>query len=161
MAGKPKRSTFRTRLEDMVTSLQHDIVNGNLKPGDYSASELVLAEQFQLSKNSIRKGLNVLLNQKMIGKVPRIDTRIAVQMIPFSNSYFSQDLAVALEWDGLDLITLNTQNYESVTKTGTAGNVFVGQAFSVHDVSGDNPDRSFLFRYECYFSGARGYAANV
>ncbi|MFD0698082.1 extracellular solute-binding protein [Paenibacillus sp. GCM10027628] len=156
MAGKPKRTTFRTRLEDMVATLRKDILTGKLQPGDYLPSESMLTEQFQLSKNSVRKGLQVLLDQEMIEKAPRIGTRvigpgltnkltlkfgyyptlsleanllqlvekfqqnhphIAVQMIPLSNSYFSQNMKEALERDALDLITFNTQNYETVAET--------------------------------------------
>jgi multiple sugar transport system substrate-binding protein len=76
MMGKPSRSTFRTRLEEMVASLRHNIVTGKLQPGDYLPSELMLAEQYSLSKNSIRKGLNQLLAQEMIEKVPRVGTRV-------------------------------------------------------------------------------------
>ena len=162
MAGKPKRSTFRTRLEDMVTTLRSDIVTGKLQPGDFLPSELTLAEQFQLSKNSVRKGLEALLDQEMIEKAPRIGTRVVgtgrnekltlkfgyyptlaleanllelvekfqqqhphiiVQMIPLSNSYFSQNVKEAMERDGLDLITLNTQNYETVTETGAVSDI--------------------------------------
>lgn len=76
MTGKPSRSTFRMRLEEMVASLRHDITTGKLQPGDYLPSELMLAEQYHLSKNSIRKGLDQLLAQEMIEKVPRVGTRV-------------------------------------------------------------------------------------
>ncbi|KRE59914.1 extracellular solute-binding protein [Paenibacillus sp. Soil750] len=76
MMGKPRRSTFRTRLEEMIDSLRHNIVTGKLQPGEYLPSELMLAEQYSLSKNSIRKGLNQLLAQEMIEKVPRVGTRV-------------------------------------------------------------------------------------
>lgn len=76
MASKPKRSTFRYRLEEMTTALRNDIITGKLQPGDYMPSELTLAEQFRLSKNSVRKGLETLLEQEMIEKVPRIGTRV-------------------------------------------------------------------------------------
>lgn len=76
MTGKPRRSTFRTRLEEMVTALSNDILTGKLQPGDFLPSELMLAEQFQLSKNSVRKGLEILLQLEMIEKAPRIGTRV-------------------------------------------------------------------------------------
>ncbi|GGF98872.1 hypothetical protein GCM10010912_49550 [Paenibacillus albidus] len=155
MAAKPKRTTFRTRLAEMVSALQTDIMTGVLKPGDFLPSELVLTEKFQLSKNSVRKGLEQLLDLEMIEKVPRIGTRvigtgrnekiilrfgyyptltleadllqlvgmfegqfphIAVQMIPLSHSYFSEDAKAAIERDALDLITLNMQSYESLSE---------------------------------------------
>ncbi|MGO4271575.1 extracellular solute-binding protein, partial [Paenibacillus sp. TAF58] len=162
MAGKPKRSTFRTRLEEMVTTLRSDIATGKLQPGDFLPSELTLAEQFQLSKNSVRKGLEQLLDQEMIEKAPRIGTRvvgtgrnekltlkfgyyptltleanllevvekfqqqhphIVVQMIPLSQSYFTQNAKEALERDALDLITLNTQSYERVTENEAVSDI--------------------------------------
>ena len=76
MADKPKRSTFRNRLEEMIATLRNDILTGKLQPGDFLPSELTLVEQFQLSKNSVRKGLEVLLDQDIIEKVPRIGTRV-------------------------------------------------------------------------------------
>ncbi|KRE99435.1 hypothetical protein ASG89_28150 [Paenibacillus sp. Soil766] len=158
MMGKPSRSTFRTRLEEMIASLRHNIVTGKLQPGDYLPSELTLAEQYNLSKNSIRKGLNQLLAQEMIEKVPRVGTRVVgaglyekltlkfgyyptlameanllqlvdtfkqhnphieIHMIPLSNSYFSQNMQEVMERDALDVLTLNLQNYEVFTDTGT------------------------------------------
>ncbi|WP_162462935.1 extracellular solute-binding protein [Paenibacillus psychroresistens] len=76
MADKPKRTTFRTRLEEMIAILRNDILTGKLQPGDFLPSELTLTEQFQLSKNSVRKGLEELLDQEMIEKVPRVGTRV-------------------------------------------------------------------------------------
>ena len=76
MAGKPKRSTFRTRLEDMVTTLRSDILTRKTSARRLLLSELTLAQRFQLSKNSVRKGLEALLDQKMIEKAPRIGTRV-------------------------------------------------------------------------------------
>ncbi|CAM4440992.1 multiple sugar transport system substrate-binding protein [Paenibacillus endophyticus] len=76
MTEKPRRSTFRSRLEDMISALSADIINGKLQPGDFLPSELTLVEQYQLSKNSVRKGLDKLLEQEMIEKVPRIGTRV-------------------------------------------------------------------------------------
>lgn len=76
MNKKPKRSTFRVRLEEMIDSLSGDILHGRLQPGDFLPSELTLAEQFRLSKNSVRKGLDELLRRGMIEKAPRIGTRV-------------------------------------------------------------------------------------
>jgi len=73
---KPKRTTYRTRLNEMVTTLRNDILTGKLQPDSFLPSELVLADQFQLSKDSIRKGLAILLEEHMIEKVPRIGTRV-------------------------------------------------------------------------------------
>ncbi|MDF2663976.1 MAG: extracellular solute-binding protein [Paenibacillus sp.] len=76
MTEKPKRTTFRIRLEDMIATLRHDIVTGRYGPGDFLPSEFLLIEQFRLSKNSVRKGLDKLVEQGLIEKVPRVGTRV-------------------------------------------------------------------------------------
>lgn len=77
MTSKPSRTTFRQRLDEMVTVLRDDIITGRRAAGDYLPSEVALAEQFQLSKNSVRKGLERLVEEKLIEKVPRVGNRIA------------------------------------------------------------------------------------
>lgn len=76
MTEKPKRTTFRIRLEDMIATLRRDIVTGRYGPGDFLPSESLLIEQFRLSKNSVRKGLDKLVEQGLIEKVPRVGTRV-------------------------------------------------------------------------------------
>lgn len=76
MSAKPKRTTFRIRLEEMVVSLRNDIGMGRYAPGDFLPSEHHLIEQFSLSKNSVRKGLERLVEQGLVEKVPRIGTRV-------------------------------------------------------------------------------------
>lgn len=76
MNRKPSRTTFRQRLNEMVSSLRESIITGSLQPGDYLPAETILAEQFNLSKNSVRKGLELLVAEALIEKVPRIGNRI-------------------------------------------------------------------------------------
>lgn len=76
MSAKPKRTTFRIRLEEMLVSLRNDIGMGRYAPGDFLPSEHRLIEQFSLSKNSVRKGLEQLVEQGLVEKVPRIGTRV-------------------------------------------------------------------------------------
>ncbi|MDF2714639.1 MAG: extracellular solute-binding protein [Paenibacillus sp.] len=76
MTEKPKRTTFRIRLEEMVVTLRNDIAMGRYGPGDFLPSEFQLIEQFRLSKNSVRKGLDKLVEQGLIEKVPRVGTRV-------------------------------------------------------------------------------------
>ncbi len=71
MEERPRRTTFRTRLNTMVNTLRQDIVTGKHLVGDYLPSEMDLAKQFQLSKNSVRKGLDILVNEGLIVKKPR------------------------------------------------------------------------------------------
>lgn len=76
MSDKPKRTTFRVRLEEMVAALRRDIAMGRYGPGDFLPSEYQLVEQFRLSKNSVRKGLDELVKLQLIEKVPRVGTRV-------------------------------------------------------------------------------------
>lgn len=76
MSEKPKRTTFRIRLEEMVDTLRSDIAMGRYRPGDFLPSEFQLIERFRLSKNSVRKGLDKLVEQRLVEKVPRVGTRV-------------------------------------------------------------------------------------
>ena len=76
MENKPKRSTFRARLEVMITTLRHEILTGEREVGSFLPSELDIAKIFNLSKNSVRKGLEVLESEALIEKVPRVGSRI-------------------------------------------------------------------------------------
>jgi multiple sugar transport system substrate-binding protein len=76
MSDKQRRTTFRSRLDEMVTTLRHEIVTGKRSTGEYLPSELAIAEQFQLSKNSVRKGLDRLVSEGLIVKEPRIGNKV-------------------------------------------------------------------------------------
>ncbi|MEF3303134.1 extracellular solute-binding protein [Paenibacillus sp. GYB003] len=76
MSAPSKRSGARTRLEHMVDTLRDEIVAGTRAVGDFLPSELALCEQFRLSKKTVRKGLEQLVNEGFIEKVPRIGARI-------------------------------------------------------------------------------------
>ncbi|TLS54184.1 extracellular solute-binding protein [Paenibacillus antri] len=76
MDNKVSRKTFRHRLGEMVSALREDIITGRRPPGDYLPSELTLAEQFSLSKNSVRQGLEQLVGESLIEKVPRVGNRV-------------------------------------------------------------------------------------
>lgn len=73
---KAKRTTSRIRLEDMIAALRQDITTGTRKEGEFLPSELDLCDRYQLSKNTVRKGLDVLVADGLIEKVPRIGARI-------------------------------------------------------------------------------------
>ncbi|MCU6710665.1 extracellular solute-binding protein [Paenibacillus sp. J5C_2022] len=74
--SKPSRTTFRERLTDFTNRLREEIIAGKREPGQYLPSEAALSEQFQLSKSSIRKGLDTLVEEGLIEKVARIGNRI-------------------------------------------------------------------------------------
>jgi multiple sugar transport system substrate-binding protein len=78
MSGKPDRVTFQARMDEMLTKLRTEMVNGTRPEGSYLPSEIVLGEQFQLSKKSVRKALGILVKEGWITKVPRVGNRVSV-----------------------------------------------------------------------------------
>jgi len=76
VSDKQSRKTFRFRLEEMIVKLRADILSGHYSVGDFLPSELDLGETFQLSNNSVRKGLDVLVEEGLIEKIPRVGNRI-------------------------------------------------------------------------------------
>ncbi|MEY9094580.1 extracellular solute-binding protein [Paenibacillus sp. RC84] len=76
MSNKPDRITFQTRFEEMVGTLRKEILSSIRPAGDYLPSELALADQYLLSKKSVRKALDILVSEGLIEKVPRVGNRI-------------------------------------------------------------------------------------
>lgn len=76
MTDGPKRSTFRRRYEEMLVTLRNEIITGIWDEGSFLPSENDIAERFQLSKNSVRKGLELLVSEGFIEKIPRVGNRI-------------------------------------------------------------------------------------
>ncbi|MFD0710493.1 extracellular solute-binding protein [Paenibacillus sp. GCM10027626] len=76
MNTRPKRSTFRNRYEDMMITLRNEIITNIWEEGSYLPSESDLADRFELSKNSVRKGLELLARENFIEKIPRVGNRI-------------------------------------------------------------------------------------
>jgi multiple sugar transport system substrate-binding protein len=77
MSRKTKQSVLRTKLEEMISSIRNDIETGKLNSGDFLPSELELAEQYDISKHSIRKCLDVLVEQGYVQKIPRIGNKVS------------------------------------------------------------------------------------
>ena len=76
MQSKPSRTTFRDRLEEMVHSLRTEIVTGKWQGGDFLPSIQQLGKQYALSINSVQKGLDQLVAESLIERLPRIGIRI-------------------------------------------------------------------------------------
>ncbi|MBD2865879.1 extracellular solute-binding protein [Paenibacillus oceani] len=76
MSEKASRKTFRARLQTMVQQLRSGIIEGTYSVGDYLPAESTLAEQFQLSNNSVRKGLKVLVEEGFIVKIDKVGSRV-------------------------------------------------------------------------------------
>lgn len=75
--AKPDRNTFQNRLNEMMNSIRQNILKGVYKPGDFLPAETALADQFQLSKNSVRLVLEKLVDDGLILKIPRVGTQVA------------------------------------------------------------------------------------
>ncbi|WP_408007817.1 extracellular solute-binding protein [Pseudalkalibacillus sp. A8] len=72
MEEKMRRDTFKMRLDEMVVTLRSEIITGKYHVGDYLPSEVSIAKRFQLSKNSVRKGLDLLVDEGLILKKSRV-----------------------------------------------------------------------------------------
>lgn len=75
MSRKTKQSVLRAKLDDMITAIREQIASGQLNDGDFLPSELELAERYEISKHSVRKGLDLLVEQGYVLKVPRIGNK--------------------------------------------------------------------------------------
>jgi multiple sugar transport system substrate-binding protein len=78
MEIKPSRTTFRVRLDAMVMQLRENIISGKLPIGSYLPSEEDLGEEFQLSKKSVRKGLEILVEENLIVKKAKIGNMVSL-----------------------------------------------------------------------------------
>lgn len=68
---KPKRTTFQKRMNYFVETLRKDIKDGVLNPNEFLPSLANLSKIYELSINSIQKGLNILEAEKLIERLPR------------------------------------------------------------------------------------------
>lgn len=76
MMQKQSRTTFKERLDNMIKTLRHDIAAGKYKVGEYLPSEAHLVEKFSLSINSVRKGLEELVEEGIIVKKPKVGNMV-------------------------------------------------------------------------------------
>ncbi|MEF3306628.1 extracellular solute-binding protein [Paenibacillus sp. GYB003] len=76
MERRPSRKLFRHRLDEMVTSIRNSIITGTLEPDRYLPSEKQLAEQYGLSVQSVRKGLDLLVGEQLIVKIPKVGSKV-------------------------------------------------------------------------------------
>lgn len=72
----PVRPTSRFRLEAMLTTLREEIVNGTRQIGSFLPSLPELGAEYSLSKNTLRKGLEVLVQEGLIENIPRIGAKV-------------------------------------------------------------------------------------
>lgn len=72
MEKQNQREQSRMRLNDFIRSLREDIVSGKRQPGEHLPSEKTLSQQYRLSNLTIRKGLDKLVSEGLIAKIPRV-----------------------------------------------------------------------------------------
>jgi multiple sugar transport system substrate-binding protein len=72
MSEKTSREEFKNKLDQFIETTKDQIIAGEFPVGEYLPSELALAERFDLSKNSVRKGLDELVKKGLIVKKSRI-----------------------------------------------------------------------------------------
>ncbi|GIP38961.1 hypothetical protein J31TS4_22410 [Paenibacillus sp. J31TS4] len=75
---KQSRKTFRRRLDDMIRTLRGEILTGQRRDGEFLPSERELAVHFQLSNKLVRAGLEELVAEGLIQKLPRVGNRVQV-----------------------------------------------------------------------------------
>ncbi|MDF2721780.1 MAG: hypothetical protein K0Q59_1455 [Paenibacillus sp.] len=76
MSGKTSQRLFRARLDSMIEQLTAQIRSGKIAPGEYLPSEVDLAKQFALSNKSVRQGLDLLVEEQLIRKIPRVGNQV-------------------------------------------------------------------------------------
>jgi multiple sugar transport system substrate-binding protein len=142
-------------MDEMIATLMNDILTDKYKVDDLLPSEQALAGQFRLSKKSVRKALDTLVERGFIEKLPRVGARVVcgnpgnqttvkfgyypslvreanllslidafhkrypnirVQLIPLPYGQQSPTMKEIMERESIDLVTINTLNYELFLK---------------------------------------------
>lgn len=70
------RQSFQEKLNGFIDSLRSDIRSGVRQAGSYLPSESTLAKEFGLSNKSVRKGLDVLVEEGLITKIDRVGSMV-------------------------------------------------------------------------------------
>lgn len=79
MDKRSSRHSSRKRLGELVSLLREEILLGKRTAGEFLPSEKTFAEQYNLSNQSVRKGLDVLAREGLIEKIPRVGTKVVGQ----------------------------------------------------------------------------------
>ncbi|RKN70585.1 extracellular solute-binding protein [Paenibacillus ginsengarvi] len=115
MIRQTNRKLFRPRLNEMVTTLRNQIVSGLLEPGQFLSSEKSLSEQYGLSLQSVRKGLDILVQEQLIVKIPKVGSQV---IDPAGNGTvtirFGYSSSIPSDIDIFALINLFQQHYPNI-----------------------------------------------
>ncbi len=79
MKAKPTNKQFLLQLGQVVDELRNEIYSGVFAANAYLPSESALAKRFQISNKSIRKGIEKLVEEGLIVKIPRVGNRVNAQ----------------------------------------------------------------------------------
>lgn len=79
MHNKVVRKNSRSRIEEMIQTLRGEIASGEHPIGDCLPSESDLEKRFRLGNNSVRKGLDILVREGLIVKIPRVGNKVLGQ----------------------------------------------------------------------------------
>lgn len=74
MENRPSRNT--SRLDELVNTLREQIMQGVRLPGEFLPSEREYSKQYQLSNLTVRKGLELLVDEGLIAKIPRVGNKV-------------------------------------------------------------------------------------
>ncbi len=74
------RSSARLRTEQMLADIRNGIIAGDRPIGSFLPSLLDLCSSYQLSKNTVRKGLEQLVEEGIIENIPRIGAKVISQV---------------------------------------------------------------------------------
>ncbi|WJH32818.1 GntR family transcriptional regulator [Paenibacillus sp. CC-CFT747] len=73
---RPNRSEYMARTQQLIAYIKEEIRSGSRKEGDYLPSEVELGRIFSLSKESVRKALDVLVEEGLIVKIRRVGNKV-------------------------------------------------------------------------------------
>lgn len=90
---KKTRTVSRSKADRMIATLREKIAASKWSIGDFLPSEAALSEQYGISPNTVRKGLNQLVAEGYIEKVPKIGAKVIAankaELITLQFGYFT------------------------------------------------------------------------
>lgn len=71
------RKTSQARLEQMIDTIRREIRNGTYREGICLPSEKAYAKEYHISNKTVRQGLEALVAERLIEKIPRVGNKVA------------------------------------------------------------------------------------
>lgn len=82
MKRKPTNEQLQQQLDKVIATLRREIIEGRYEVGKFLPSEALLSKRFKLSNKSLRRGLDTLVEEGWITKVPRVGNRVNIRREP-------------------------------------------------------------------------------